>query len=117
VASLNNVYPLVHKRIWVVAFAFGLIHGLGFASALAGLQLPAGAMAASLGGFSLGVEIGQEAIVLAFLPLAFLLRKTRFYQVTLLRWGSALIMLIATGWLVQRAFNILIPVFSALLPK
>jgi hypothetical protein len=117
VAALNNVYPLVHKRIWVVAFAFGLIHGLGFASALAGLQLPAGAMAASLGGFSLGVEIGQEAIVLAFLPLAFLLRKTRFYQVTLLRWGSALIMLIATGWLVQRAFNILIPVFSALLPK
>ncbi|MEP7186885.1 MAG: HupE/UreJ family protein [Rhodanobacter sp.] len=117
VAALNNVYPLVHKRIWVVAFGFGLIHGLGFASALAGLELPAGAMAASLGGFSVGVEIGQEAIVLAFLPLAFLLRKTRFYQVTLLRWGSMLIMVIAAGWLVQRAFDILIPGFSAILPK
>lgn len=117
VAALNNVYPLVHKRIWVVAFAFGLIHGLGFASALAGLELPAGAMAASLGGFSVGVEIGQEAIVLAFLPLAFLLRRTRFYQVTLLRWGSLLIMLIAAGWLVQRGFDILIPGFSAILPK
>ena len=117
VAALNNIYPLVHKRIWMVAFGFGLIHGLGFASALAGLQLPAGAMVASLGGFSLGVEIGQEAIVLAFLPLAFLLRRTRFYQIALLRWGSALIVVIAVGWLVQRAFDILIPGFSALLPR
>jgi len=59
VAALNNVYPLVNKRVWLIAFAFGFIHGLGFASALSGLQLPADAMAASLGGFSVGVEIGQ----------------------------------------------------------
>ncbi|MBB6186160.1 HupE/UreJ family protein [Rhodanobacter sp. MP7CTX1] len=117
VAALNNVYPLVHKRVWLIAFAFGFIHGLGFASALAGLQLPAGAMAASLGGFSVGVEIGQEAIVLAFLPLAYLLRKTWFYQVVLLRWGSFLIIALATGWLVQRAFDILIPGFSAIIPS
>ncbi|WP_158880031.1 HupE/UreJ family protein [Rhodanobacter sp. L36] len=115
-AAMNNVYPLINKRVWLIAFAFGFIHGLGFASALSGLQLPAGAMAASLGGFSVGVEIGQEAIVLAFLPLAYLLRKTRFYQVTLLRWVSMLIILIAAGWFVQRAFDILIPGFSALLP-
>jgi hypothetical protein len=117
VAALNNIYPLVHRRVWLIAFAFGFIHGLGFASALAGLQLPAGAMAASLGGFSVGVEIGQEAIVLAFLPLAYLLRKTWFYQVVLLRWGSLLIIALATGWLVQRAFDILIPGFSAIIPS
>ena len=117
VAALNNIYPVVHKRVWLIAFAFGFIHGLGFASALAGLQLPAGAMAASLGGFSVGVEIGQEAIVLAFLPLAFLLRRTWFYQVMLLRWGSLLIIALATGWFVQRAFNILIPGFSAIIPN
>ncbi|MEP6897584.1 MAG: HupE/UreJ family protein [Rhodanobacter sp.] len=116
VAALNNVYPLVNKRVWLIAFAFGFIHGLGFASALSGLQLPAGAMAASLGGFSVGVEIGQEAIVLAFLPIAFLLRRTRFYQVAMLRWVSVLIVLIAAGWFVQRAFDILIPGFSAILP-
>jgi len=74
-------------------------------------------MAASLGGFSVGVEIGQEAIVLAFLPLAYLLRKTWFYQVVLLRWGSLLIIALATGWLVQRAFDILIPGFSAIIPN
>lgn len=117
VAALNNVYPLVNKRVWLIAFAFGFIHGLGFASALTGLQLPAGAMAASLGGFSVGVEIGQEAIVLAFLPLAFLARRTRIYQVGLLRWGSLIIVAIAAGWFVQRAFDILIPWFSAILPN
>ncbi len=116
VAAFNNVYPLVNKRVWLIAFAFGFIHGLGFASALTGLQLPTGAMVASLGGFSVGVEIGQEAIVLVFLPFAYLLRKTRFYQVVMLRWVSMVIIVIALGWLVQRAFDILIPGFSAILP-
>ncbi len=40
VAALNNVYPIVTRHLWLVAFAFGFIHGLGFASALAGLKLP-----------------------------------------------------------------------------
>jgi hypothetical protein len=117
VAALNNLYPIVTRRAWVVAFAFGFIHGLGFASALAGLSLPPAAMAASLGGFSLGVEIGQEAIVLPFLPLAFLLRKTRFYQVGVLRWGSLLIIAIATLWLIQRAFDVVIPGTAFLTPS
>lgn len=117
VAALNNIYPVVRQRVWLIAFAFGFVHGLGFASALSGLQLPAAAMAASLGGFNVGVEIGQEAIVLAFMPVAFLMRYTRFYRVYVLKWGSALIITVASGWLIQRAFNILIPGFSALLPK
>lgn len=116
VAALNNLYPIVTRRAWVVAFAFGFIHGLGFASALAGLSLPPAAMAASLGGFSLGVELGQEAIVLPFLPLAFLMRKSRFYQIGILRWGSLLIIAIATLWLVQRAFDIVIPGTAFLTP-
>lgn len=117
VAALNNVYPLINKRVWLIAFAFGFIHGLGFASALQGLQLPPSAMAASLGGFSVGVEIGQEAIVLAFLPLAYLLRKTWFYRVVVLRWVSLGIIVIAGGWFVQRAFDVLIPGFSAIIPR
>ncbi|QDE39131.1 HupE/UreJ family protein [Luteibacter pinisoli] len=117
IAALNNIFPLVHRRIWLVAFAFGLIHGLGFASALTGLQLPPGAMAASLGGFSVGVEIGQEAIVLAFLPVAFLVRRTAFYRIGVLRWGSWAIVVIATGWLIERAFDVAIPGFDLLLPN
>lgn len=117
VAAGNNLYPLVRKRVWLIAFAFGFVHGLGFASALAGLQLPPWAMAASLGGFNVGVEIGQETIVLLVMPIAFLMRRTVFYQKYVLRWGSAIIIAMATGWLIQRAFDVLIPGFSAILPK
>ena len=39
-AALNNLYPVVTRRMWLVAFAFGLVHRLGFASALAALGLP-----------------------------------------------------------------------------
>ncbi|MGN6281045.1 HupE/UreJ family protein [Frateuria sp.] len=115
VAAFNNLYPVVRQRTWLIAFAFGFIHGLGFASALTGLQLPPAAMAATLGGFNVGVEIGQEAIVLAFLPLAYLLRRTRFYRIGVLRVGSVLICVIAALWLVQRAFDVAIPGFSAFL--
>jgi len=117
IAAGNNLYPIVRKRVWLLAFAFGFIHGLGFASALSGLQLPPLAMAASLGGFNVGVEIGQEAVVLLIMPIAFLLRHTVFYQKVVMRWGSILIIIVAAGWLIQRAFDVLIPGFSALLPK
>ena len=116
VAASNNIIPIVRERIWLIAFAFGFVHGLGFASALYGLQLPPLSMAASLGGFNVGVELGQEAIVLLIMPLAFLLRRTRFYRDGVLRWGSVIIIALATGWLIQRAFNVLIPGFSAFLP-
>jgi hypothetical protein len=102
--------------VWLIAFAFGFVHGLGFASALSGLQLPPLAMAASLGGFNVGVEIGQETIVLLVMPIAFLIRHTVFYQKYVLRWGSLIIVAMANGWLIQRAFDVLIPGFSAILP-
>ena len=74
-------------------------------------------MAASLGGFNVGVEIGQEAVVLLVMPIAFLLRYTFFYQKVVMRWGSILIIIVAAGWLIQRAFDVLVPGFSVLLPK
>jgi hypothetical protein len=104
-AALNNIVPLFRGRRPVAAFIFGLIHGFGFASVLADLGLPRGAFALSLFGFNLGVEIGQLAIVAAFLPAAFLLRRTWFYR-QLLTKGSALIVLLAAAWLVERAFDI-----------
>jgi hypothetical protein len=105
VAALNNLFPLFHGKRPLAAFAFGLIHGFGFASVLADLGLPQGAMALSLLGFNVGVELGQLAIVAVFLPLAFLTRRTWFYR-QLTTTGSALIALIATVWLVERAFDL-----------
>jgi hypothetical protein len=103
-AALNNLFPLFRGRRPLAAFAFGLIHGFGFASVLTDLGLPQSALIMSLFGFNLGVEIGQLSIVAVFLPLAYLLRHTRFYR-GLLTWGSALIALVAAVWLFERIFD------------
>ena len=105
-AALNNVWPVFHVRRWMVAFAFGLIHGFGFASVLVDLGLPQGALALALLGFNLGVEGGQLAIVAAFLLLAYPLRRSVFYRRVVLLGGSLLIAAVAAGWLVERAFNL-----------
>ena len=110
-AALNNVWPLFQGRRWSVAFAFGLILGFGFASVLADLGLPQDALALALVGFNVGVELGQLAIVVAFLPLAFVLRDSAFYRRAVLVAGSLLIAAIALAWFLERAFQI--PVFPA----
>jgi hypothetical protein len=104
-AALNNVFPLVHGRRWVVAFGFGLIHGFGFASVLADLGLPQETLLLALVGFNLGVECGQLAIVALFLPLAFAVRGTQLYQRLVFVGGSLVIVAIAGTWLSERVFN------------
>lgn len=106
IAALNNVFPLFRERRWIMAFLFGLIHGFGFASVLADLGLPQGALALALVGFNLGVEVGQLAIVAAFLPLIYLLRRSWLYRRLLLLGGSVLIAILASIWLIERAANI-----------
>jgi hypothetical protein len=103
VAAVNNVFPLMTEARWRIAFAFGLLHGFGFASVLSEMGLPPGARLLSLVAFNLGVEAGQLAVVLAVMPLAYLLRATRFYQRTLMPWGSTAIAALALVWLIQRA--------------
>ena len=61
----------------MVAFAFGLLHGFGFAGALADIGLPRENALAALFLFNLGVEIGQLAVVAAGLALAWLLTAAR----------------------------------------
>jgi len=104
-ASLNNLMPVVERRRWIVAFAFGLIHGFGFASVLAELGLPQETLVLSLLGFNLGVETGQLAIVAVFLPLAFWLRNSRFYRRGVFIGGSLLTLALALVWLLERLFD------------
>ena len=106
VAALSNLRGALSKKRWVMAFAFGLIHGFGFASVLADLGLPKDALVLALVGFNVGVEIGQLCIVAVFLPLAFWLRTTRFYRVGVLTGGSLLVALLASWWLIQRLFDL-----------
>ncbi len=103
-AALSNLRGAVELKRWIMAFVFGLIHGFGFASVLVDLGLPTNALVLALVGFNVGVELGQLAIVALFLPLAFWLRGTAFYRVGVLKGGSLIVALLATWWLVQRAF-------------
>ena len=105
-AALNNLRGTIEGRRWVMAFVFGLLHGFGFASVLADLGLPQGALVLALVGFNVGVELGQLAIVAIFLPVAFALRGTGFYRFGVLKVGSLLVALLASWWLAQRLFNL-----------
>jgi len=100
--ALNNLRPAIVRRRWAVAFAFGLVHGFGFASVLADLGLHGANLALSLIGFNSGVEAGQLLIVLAVLPIAFLARRTLIYRQAFMPVGSAAIVLLAGYWLVSR---------------
>ena len=106
VAALNNIWPRVIGRLWMVAFGFGLVHGFGFASVLADLGLPRDALVLALVGFNVGVELGQLAIVVVFLPIAYALRRTSFYRRWVMVGGSIVIALLASVWLVERAFGL-----------
>ena len=96
-AGLTARYP------WVVAFAFGLLHGLGFATALTTLGIPQATLPIALLFFNVGVEIGQLIFVLVVLLLIWAHRQA---EAMLPRWGNALpayaIGSISTFWFLSR---------------
>lgn len=104
--ALDNLFPFLPRRRWLVAFVFGLLHGFGFASVLLDLELPASSLALSLFGFNVGVEIGQLAVVALVVPLAYLARGRTAYRRFAVAAGSVAIGCVALGWLVERAFSI-----------
>lgn len=101
-AGIANLLPRFAVHGARMAFAFGLIHGFGFANALAELGLAQGGVFAPLAGFNIGVELGQLAIVAVVLPLLGLLRVQPVYAARLLPAVSLSIAALAVGWLVQR---------------
>ena len=105
-AAVNNVVPILEEDRWTAAFALGLLHGFGFSATLMDLGLPRQNLVVTLFGFNVGVEIGQMCVVAAFLPLAYLVRKTAAYRRVALLGGSVAIAGVATVWLVERAFAV-----------
>jgi hydrogenase/urease accessory protein HupE len=91
---------------WALTFAFGLIHGFGFAGVLKQIGLGSGgrALLVPLFSFNLGVEMGQLAVTAILLPVLWKLRGLPAYE----RYGrhaiSAAVALIGAYWLVQRLF-------------
>jgi hydrogenase/urease accessory protein HupE len=108
--------PSLTARLpWLVAFSFGLLHGFGFAGALAEVGLPQHAIPVALLFFNVGVEIGQLVFVAAVLSLIWVLRHvaSRLWEAT--RVGRAFdrldvtvaygIGVIAAYWLIERTAN------------
>lgn len=97
---------------WLIAFCFGLLHGLGFAGALAEVGLPQHAIPIALLFFNLGVEIGQLSFVAAILATAWLLLQFAFlrFQPSSVRWvenridmtAAYIIGTLASYWLIER---------------
>ncbi|MBV8192230.1 MAG: HupE/UreJ family protein [Alphaproteobacteria bacterium] len=103
VAVENLVAPAAVGRRWLVAALFGLVHGLGFASALGELDLGRAALVRALVGFNLGVELGQLAFVVVVLPpLAWASRPGRLPWLP--RALSLAVAVAGTVWLVLRIY-------------
>ena len=104
--ALENIISnkLRASRIGIV-FLFGLIHGMGFASALTSLGLPKNAYLESLLTFNLGVELGQVTIILAaFLLLGLPFGNKPYYRKRIVVPLSIIIAVIAAYWTVERIF-------------
>ena len=102
--SLSRNFPVL------IAFGFGLLHGLGFAGALAEIGLPESSQLLALFLFNLGIELGQLAIIavvlLALASMRFKFNRI-FYEAPIYLTGG-----IASFWFIQRAWLILLPVVS-----
>ncbi|MEO5741681.1 MAG: HupE/UreJ family protein, partial [Vicinamibacterales bacterium] len=91
-------------RAWI-AFAFGLIHGFGFANVLREMDLPSRALGWTLFAFNVGVEIGQLVFVVLIASLFVGIRsRSETAGRRLVLAGSVIVMLAGAFWFVQRVF-------------
>ncbi|MBM4265106.1 MAG: HupE/UreJ family protein [Deltaproteobacteria bacterium] len=99
--AVENLWRSGHAARWRLTFAFGLVHGFGFAGVLRELDLSSSGLMRSLAGFNVGVELGQIALVLACYPVFALLGRTRYG--TIAAKGVSLAVGVAgLAWLVER---------------
>lgn len=97
---------LTRRFPWAVAFAFGLVHGFGFAGALADIGLPQTQLAAALFAFNVGVEAGQLLVVaLTMAILAGLKRAPNVTQSRALTTATYAIGAIGMFWLIERVIG------------
>jgi hypothetical protein len=101
-AAVLNLVPNAPRIGAKLAFAFGLVHGFGFANALGDLAGRETVVLASLAGFNLGVELGQLTVVAGLLPLLFLARRFDASRFVVNALGSSACAALAIAWLAER---------------
>lgn len=102
IMAIHNIHPLFRFDVLLVTFAFGLVHGFGFANVLLEYPLSDSALVVSLVAFNGGVELGQLMIAGGLTPLLFFGRRYVWYGQRLLPLGSIVIALIGGGWFLER---------------
>jgi len=102
IAALANLSNAAARFGIAMAFGFGLIHGLGFASALADITANTASRVVPLIGFNLGVEIGQLVVVAATFPILFLWRGSLQLKERTVVAGSLVMGALGVAWLAQR---------------
>jgi HupE / UreJ protein len=101
-AAIDNVWSILPQVRWTVAFGFGLIHGLAFASALTPMRLRPVGLLLALGSFNIGVELGQLALALLLMPIVFVIRHEDIYLRVLAPILSGAAFVLASIWFIDR---------------
>ncbi len=110
--AAENFFIKDGRYRWMLTFAFGLVHGLGFSSVLRERLQDLQSIAVPVVSFNLGVELGQITILLIALPVLMLIRRApddkarERRQWWLIRIGSVPIFLLGSFWLVDRVFQL-----------
>jgi hydrogenase/urease accessory protein HupE len=102
--GIENFFVASAEKRWRITFPFGLIHGFGFAGALAEIELPRAKVPLALLLFNLGVETGQLAVLALLLPVLAWLRKQDWFARHGVRVISGAIIAAGLGWFVERVF-------------
>lgn len=103
VAVENIIFKEMSPWRPFVVFAFGLLHGLGFAGVLTEFGIPSGQFVPALIGFNIGVELGQLTVIAAcFLAVGLWFGKKPWYRSVVVIPGSVLVALIGAYWFLER---------------
>ena len=102
IKNLKGKQTLTSKKPWLVAFTFGLLHGFGFAGALADIGLPQNDIPLALAFFNIGVELGQIAFVVVVLVFIKILSIKKEWPVIIKQIPSYAIGSIASFWMIER---------------
>ena len=102
VAGILNLVPRWWRLRLPLAFGFGLVHGFGFANALAGLDTGAASVLPVLAGFNIGVEAANLAVIALLLPLLYWSGRFTWYAPRAMPALSVAAALLGAVWMVQR---------------
>lgn len=102
IKNLKGEETLTSKKPWIVAFTFGLLHGFGFAGALADIGLPQQEIPLALAFFNIGVELGQIMFVVVALFILYLLNMKKNWPAYTKKIPAYAIGSVAAFWMIQR---------------